>query len=383
MRSRSILALVVFVFVTAPAIALVWTCVIPEYQAVAEVRVRPIIPRLVFQTDDNGVIPLYDSYVNTQVSIIRSLSILQRVLDQPEVQETQWYKNPPKSLKQRLGADPVPPLERLKEALHVQPRERTEIIDISFMNPSAKDAKLIVDRVLDQYIRYAGERCDNTEEELYRRLVEQYKSLENEILGREKIISDIRKSVGMVSPEELISRKRLRLDETQARLNELQQSIALLEWQKQHAVADDNNDVSVGVADVPATPVDPNDSLYTKGAISLDYQLALAKREKQLLVEHYTKQQAEFEELFATAQLIEKENNVLKHKRDLFNAVRQRLDQKNMERNTPRSIEVLTRAFVPSKPHHDRRMLFTAIALIVGLGLSSSVTFLPGRKCKR
>jgi uncharacterized protein involved in exopolysaccharide biosynthesis len=383
MKIRTILALVVFVLVTAPAIALVWTCVIPEYQAVAEVRVRPIIPRLVFQTDDNGVIPFYDSYVNTQVSIIRSLSVLQRVLDEQNIHQTQWYTNPPKSLKQRLWADPVPPLERLRDTLKVQRRDRTEIIDVTFTDPSAKDAKVIVDTVLDHYIRYTGERCDNTEEELYRLLVEQYKSLENEILGREKIIAGLRESIGMVSPEELISHNRLRLDETHARLSELQQSIALLEWEKQHAAADDKKDELVDAAEVPTPFVDPNDSLHSEGATSLEHQLARAKKEEQLLRSEYEKEQAEFRELFATVQLLEKENNNLKHKRDLFEAVRQRLDQKNMERNVIAPVEVLTRAFVPSEPYRDHRVLFTAIALIVGLGLSSSVTFLPGRKRKK
>jgi len=42
------------------------------------------------------------------------------------------------------------------------------------------------------------------------------------------------------------------------------------------------------------------------------------------------------------------------------------LDQKNMERNVPGSIEVLTRAFVPSEPHKDRRIVFTAMALVLG-----------------
>lgn len=383
MRIRSILALAVFVLVTVPVIALVWTCVVPEYQAGAEVRVRPIIPHLVFQTEDNGVIPFYDSYVNTQASIIKSLSVLQRVLDQQEVKMTSWYKNPPKSLKQRLWANPVPPVERLRDALKVQPRDRTEIIDVTFINPISKDARLIVNTVLDQYIRYTRERCDKTEDDLYRQLVEQYKSLEKEILGRGKIIVELRKSVGMVSPDELISRKRLQLDDTQARLSKLQQSISLLEWQKQHDIADDNKEVSVGAIEVPTKPVDPNSSLHTEGAISLEHQLARAQKEEQLLRAEYEKEQAEFHELFATAQLLEKENNALKHKRDLFNMVRQRLDQKNMERNVIGPVEVLTRAFVPSEPHRDRRILFSAIALVVGFGLSSGVVFLPTRRHKQ
>ena len=385
MRRRSILALVVFVLVVAPVIALVWTCVIPEYQARAEVRVRPFIPHLVFQTEDNGLIPFYDSYVNTQVSIVRSPTVLQRVLDEPQVLKTQWYKNPSKSLKQRLWSDPVPPLERLRDTLKVQPRPQTEIIDITFADPNAIDARIIVDTVLDQYIRHIGEKSNEDEEKLYRQLIEEYQSLENVIRGQEKIIAELRKSLSTLSPEELISRKRLRLDDTQARLSELQQSIALLEWEKQHTVADDNNDLLVNATDVPATSVDPNGSAYTRGIISLDHQLARAKREEELLVEYSNKQQREFADLFATAQVIERENNALKHRRELFEAVRQRLDRKNMERNVrdvTATTEVLTRAFVPSEPHRDPRMLFTAIALVAGLALSSGVAFFPGRRRK-
>ena len=138
--------------------------------------------------------------------------------------------------------------------------------------------------------------------------------------------------------------------------------------------------------DVPAKPIDSNGSLHPEEEISFDHQLARAKKEEQLLHAELGKQQSEFRELFYTAQLLEKENNALKHKRDLFAAVRQRLDQKNMERNVRgviASVEVLTGAFVPSEPHRDRRVLFTAIALVAGIALSSGVAFLPTRKRKR
>jgi hypothetical protein len=187
------------------------------------------------------------------------------------------------------------------------------------------------------------------------------------------------------SPQELITSRRFRLDETEARLSEIRQNIAELEWEKQHAGTDDNNNASVVPAEVPTAPVDPNGSVYTEEAISLDHQLARAKRQEKRLVEYYNKQQQEFAELFATAQLLERENNDLKHKLDLFNAVRQRLDQKNMERKVRdviASVEVLTNAFVPSEPHRDRRVLFTAIALVVCLSLSSGVAFLPARRRK-
>jgi len=442
--------LAVFVLVAAPAIAAIWTQVVPKYKARAEVRVRPILPFLVFRTEDSGMIPLYDSFVNTQVSIIEGLVVLQRALDQQEVQETQWYKEPPKPLVQRLrGNPPDPPMERLRDDLSVKPRRKTEIIDVTFMDPSAKDAKLIVDAVLDQYVKYIGEKSDSTKDKLYSQLVDQYKSLENEILGREKISAELRRLLGTGAPQELVSSKRVRLDGTQARLSELRNKIAILEWQVKQAGIDDSNDVAVASTDrrekqpkyyedtewrkldvdvrtirhqiantltanhpdmirvtkdiefaeelvrlretqldelwlnrpknaagMPITILGANGLSYEEWLIHLQHQLTQAEQEEQLLLAEFEKQQADFEGLFETAQLLEKENNTLLHKRELFSAVRQRLDQKNMERNVPGSIEVLMWAFVPPKPYNDRRIVFTAMALVMGLGMGGGAAFL-------
>jgi len=440
--------------VAAPAIAAIWTQVVPKYQARAEIRVRPIIPYLVFRTEDSGMIPLYSSFMNTQVSIIEGLLVLQRALDQEEVQETQWYKEPPKSHVQRLlGNPPASHIERLREGLSVRPRKETEIIDIAFLDSSAKDAKIIVDAVLDQYIKYIGEKSDATKDELYSKLVDQYKSLENEIKGREMISAQLSRSIGTGTPQELVSGKRVRLDETQARLSELRQSIALLEWERKkledlmkQAVNDDSNDVPGRMENqakyyedaewrkldvdmrtihhkIATSQLDPNnpdiiqatkdmkfvDELlrlrevqldkqwrdrlrnsagvpittaiasglsYEERLISLEHQLARAKQEEKLLLAQFEKQKAEFERLFESAQLLEKENSALEHKRELFSAVRQRLDQKNMERNVPGQIEVLTRASEPSEPHKDRRIVFTAMALVLGLGMGGVAAFL-------
>jgi len=445
----------VFVMVAAPAIAAIWTQMILKYRAKAEVRVRPIIPYLVFRTEDSGMIPLYASFLNTQVSVIRSSAVLQRALDKQEVQETQWYKNARGSLKQRLlGKQAAPPMERLRDALSVGPRRRTEIIDVSFVDPSAKDAKIIVDAVLDQYTEYVRDTSDAAKDELYRQLVDQYTSLKNEIEGREKFSAGLRKSLRTGLPEELVSRKRAHLDGIQVRLSELQQTIAILEWELKQATVDDSNDVQVrtigemekqhlyhedaewrrldlnvrtmrhqiansiyrpnhpemakltedmefagtllrqresqldeqwrnrlkNVARVPITTSDPNSPFYTEEGISLEHQLARTKQQEKLLLAELDKQQAAFEPLFEKAQLLKEENDALLHRRELFGAVRQRLDQKNMERNVRGSIEVLTWASAPSEPDNDRRIVFTAMALVMGLVMGSGVAFLRARR---
>jgi len=115
---------------------------------------------------------------------------------------------------------------------------------------------------------------------------------------------------------------------------------------------------------------------YGEAALPLEYQLARAKREEQLLQAELEKQRTEFKTLFESAQLLQKQNNALRHKRELFDAVRRRLDQKNVERNVAGSIEVLTRAYAPSEPASDRRLVFTAMALFAGLGMGGGAAFL-------
>ncbi|MHC4569673.1 MAG: hypothetical protein ACYTE3_28435, partial [Planctomycetota bacterium] len=69
---------VIFILLAAPAIAAIWTQVTPQYQAKAMIQISPIIPHLVFKTEDTGIMPLYDSFVNTQVHVVQGPKVLRR-----------------------------------------------------------------------------------------------------------------------------------------------------------------------------------------------------------------------------------------------------------------------------------------------------------------
>ena len=443
--------LIVSILVAAPMIAIIWTQIVPQYQAKAQVRVRPIIPYLVFKTEESGMIPLYSSFVNTQVAIMRSSVVLQRALEKQDVKETQWYKNPPKSLQQKLlGNPPDPPLERLAKNISVRPRKDTELIDVSFVDNRIKDARIILDAFLEEYIKYIEEKSDADKDKQYRLLTEQFTSLQTQIQGQESTAARLRESLGTQDPMELVTSKRASLDETQARLSEIQQRIDLLEWEINQAAANDSNEVDSGIIEkklkyyedaewrqldtnvralrhnietsllksnhpdaklmqkelkfreeelkrreeqldelwrdrptnmtLAQTKVaDVSDPNYVKGM--LEHQLARAQHEEQLLTEKSNSQNNEFKKLFADAQLLEKENNSLLQKRELLNTVRQRIDQKNMERNVSVGrIEISTHAYAPSKPYNDRRIVFTAMSLFLGIGLGGGLAFLRANK---
>ncbi len=454
MRRKTISLLSVLALLTVLAIAAIWTQIVPQYQAKAAVRIRPIIPYLVFKTEDSGMIPLYESFVNTQVNIMISSQVLQRVLDQTQVKQTQWYKNSPKSIMQRLGATLPSQLERLRDGLSVKPRRQTEIVDISFIAASSKDAKVIADAVLDDYLKYTWERSDTTGDNLYRELADQYKSLQVQIQAQELRCARLRELLGTQNPKELISSRRARLDETQTRLSKLQLRIAVLEGDCKRLedlikrdIDEDSNDVAVahtGRAEkqpkyhqdkewrerdvkvrtichnIATSQLDPSDpeilqakkdlklaeellrlreaqldeqwrdrpkdaagapttvAGYEETLISLEHELDRAKREQTLVLAEFENHKTQFDGLFKAAQELERENNLLLQKHELFSAVRQRRDQKNMERNIgpTSSIEALTQALASSKPHNDRRILFTAIALGLCLVVGCGIAFL-------
>ena len=446
--------LAVFIVVAAPMIGAIWTEIAPEYLAKGEIQIRPIIPRLVFNTEDNGAIPFYEGFVNTQVAVMRSVNLLQRVLDQPDVQATQWYKTPKQSALQRLRGQPDTPLERLGDALAAMPRRRTEIIDVTFVDRSARDAAIILNAVLDQYIQYAGESSGTTADELSRQLIEQYTKLQDEIDGIETVCSVFRESLGTATPDQLILARRIRLDEALARLDSVKYTIASLESEMPEPNGDDisvvNVDATESIDSQPEyyqdvewrvlntnvrtlrhqtatsllTPRHPDmvqmisnlefaeeslrlhearldDEWHNRretvpgiplaalgtgaagppeGSVSIETQLALAKREEKRAKAEYDKQDGEFRSLFLTAQELEKETARLQHKRDLFEAVREQKDQKEIESGVPGSIRVLNKSSIPSKPHSDHRVVFTAMALFMGLGMGGGVAFLRASK---
>ena len=441
MRRKALSFLLVMVLVTALAIAAIWTLITPMYRARAEVQIRPIIPRLVFHTDGNGPIPFYEGFVNTQVAIMRSPQVLDRVLDQTDVQRTEWYRNPGKSLKQRLTGQTDSPKERLKDALSVQPRRRTEIMDVSFSCAIAADGVVIANTVLDQYMKYVDDAASSQKNEEDRQREALYTRLNSEIEVLEFEINRLSQQLGTATPQERISAMRLNLDETEARIDELKLSTAMLEAQITKAGVAESNEVMITRKEeqpayhrdvvwdtlyanirvirhqIATSRLDPEhpDMMqlmkylrsteellrlreaqldergpgHSEGTVSValslpgipelegllmspKQHLAQAKQQLLLLEEQHGKDKTSFDGLFAIAQDFETQNIALRHKRELFDQVREVREHKRIESGVAGSIRVLTKAFAPSRPHNDHRIHLTAIAmgllLVVAVG---------------
>ena len=433
----------VCLLVALPVIVGIWVFVVPQYSAYAEIRVRPIIPRLVFKTDENGRIPFYESYLNTQVSVLRSPMVIQRVLDRPAVQQTRWYQQPPGSGLSKL----VTPLERLREVLWIRPRPQTEIIDVSMTARASKDTAVIVNAVLDEYLRYSREASDASNDALHSRLREKVKSLRAEIDGLERVAMESRKKLGTNLPDELISSRQMRIDTLREKRDEIRRELATAKWQLEQLSGITGEAPSTETDEPPAADQrsydgDPEWRQLNLAAQRARFQqdaardrfgpqhptmkqlqnegkraeLALRTREGQLDMQWQTGPKAvgdavsggpmamtvdgldrrvqqlsiqetllqddlarlerEIDETFGTAQILAREDERLGSRRRLREAVEVELGRREMERNLPGSIEVLSRAYPSSVPSQDRRSLFTVVAAIFGLAAGLGAAFL-------
>ncbi len=443
----------VFVLVAVPAITLIWTQVAPKYMAEAKIHVRPIIPQLVFKTEDNGIIPLYDSYKNTQATIILSPKVLQRALDRREIKNTTWYGSP-----EKYAEKSTLPIEGLQKNLVVTPERGTEIITVAMSYRNPVEAALILNTVLDEYIKFTHENYSQTNDFVYRKLSEEIDSMTREIESLEKITARLRKELGTGTPDELLAQKRVRLDEAQAKLDAINQDIKVSEWQQKKLedmikqtskpadqaaltdsetvkygfdqewrqlysemktlksqieierqqigeihprmvelrqkleLAQDNLKVREGQLDkqvriqpeqtlaLTAEGTNKTDELNKPLDLdSLRHRVQLLKYRKDVLSETLKQQKGDFDQTFSSAQMLVKESDNISHRREIYNKVRTRLDEKEMEGKVPGSIEIIAPAIAPSEPEKDKRIPFTFAALFGALGAGFALAWLRVR----
>ena len=220
----------VFVLIAGPAMAAIWMLGAPEYRARATIEISPSNPRILYKTEDNGLIPMYQQYLNSQVGIIGGNKVLQRVIERKDVQATTWYREP----EWKMLGSATSPLERLRKGLEVMPRGRTFLVDIDFVAGVPSDARVIVDAVLEEYKSEASSRVKDTDLMVLGTLEKTLDDLQVLISGREQVVEQLRREIGTSTPQDLIAQKRLRLDELEAQLESVDRELQLARWKQEH-----------------------------------------------------------------------------------------------------------------------------------------------------
>ncbi len=111
-----------------------------EYESTGLIRVEPYLPRILYEDDQNGIMPMYDAFVATQVELIKS----QRVVDLA-MQDPDWAA---------LGRGLAPAqVVAFRGSLEVTRPKGTPLIVVAFRDRDPEAARIAVESVISAYER--------------------------------------------------------------------------------------------------------------------------------------------------------------------------------------------------------------------------------------
>jgi len=117
----------------------------PKYTSTGIIRIKPNKERILYQNDQNGIMPMFDAYMGSQVSLIRARRIVDNAMQQPD-----W-----KELKRPLTAEQIQDFFENLEA--VNPRG-SELVMVNFSDEDPDAARRGTKSVIDAYEQLYGER---------------------------------------------------------------------------------------------------------------------------------------------------------------------------------------------------------------------------------
>lgn len=111
----------------------------PRYKAEGLIRIQPVLPRILYESEQNTLPPMFSSFVNTQASLIQHSRVLNKAMDSDG-----W---------RALGRKRDPESERdFRESLRVNTnREAPELIAVSFTDDESRAAFVAVSEVISAY----------------------------------------------------------------------------------------------------------------------------------------------------------------------------------------------------------------------------------------
>ncbi|HOO16467.1 MAG TPA: polysaccharide biosynthesis tyrosine autokinase [Phycisphaerae bacterium] len=242
----------VFLVLGALAVGGIWSMSPPrQHKATAIVEVSPVIRQLVKGGSD--MVPLYESFRASQVDYLTSPAVLdgavQRMSQDERIRATNWYRDVPASpferLLERAGLRrPVPAEQRLASALSAEAPDHKQLVYVSMSTSTPGEAKLILDVVLEEYVKFALQRASDSDLEIMEQLRRQIAERATELNELEKQAANARQQLGTGTPEGLVTQGVLRLDELESRMRYLETDIAWTERMLEFAESSEVNEAA-------------------------------------------------------------------------------------------------------------------------------------------
>jgi len=197
------IVLLTFFIISAVGIPTVWLTVKPSYQAIAAIRITPVIPSILFGGEN--AIPMYKNFMYTQADLITSNNVLQRVADDLVDKDPMFFKKPDSIITKLTGrfshqypADPVAILRGLLNStnLSVTPESNTELIKIKMRSSNPKKAVQVVNSFIRAYMAIVVSDEARSEDQKLTILENEHRILSNKLERQRQMIREMAKEYG-------------------------------------------------------------------------------------------------------------------------------------------------------------------------------------------
>ena len=360
-----------FLVVAVVAVPCIWVFTKPVYRATALVRVAPVVSRLVFKNEEQSV-PFYANFLNSQVATIRSPRILQHVLDQPKVRQTNWYREKPTLLLRSQRTH----MERLLSCLSVSTLRGTELIQISMTSRSGSDAETIANAVASEFVKYSQESVGGFEVErralLTKNLddlqvrIEAARARKNNLLQRSDVADPGRQPLQVDDAEQLyfLDPQWLLLDADRAKaLQRLR--LAREKYGESHYLIKEL-----------VVEVELAETFLAERQAQLDLQPAHTPLAPGVQLENtIASKRTQSKEALEIARGIAEADEALQADLKLRNEIWLRQQELELESKAPDRISVRAVAVQPTQPYRDRRVVFSVMALAAAMGVGLALGY--------
>jgi len=145
-----------------------WMAVPPLYASQGWVRVFATQPRVLYQTEENQMMPMFDGFVRSQAELLRSRRVIDLAIAEPAMRDAGWPGQP-------AGAT------ELIKALNVNAQRGSALISVTVSHRDPQLAQIASNAVLTAFMRYQEEQEGMTVTDRERRLRENQRLLEAEL----------------------------------------------------------------------------------------------------------------------------------------------------------------------------------------------------------
>ncbi|MCL2645705.1 MAG: AAA family ATPase [Phycisphaerales bacterium] len=186
---------------------------VPPYQSVGTIQIRAVVPKILYPTDQNNVMPMFESFIQSQVAIIQSQRVLEMARQSPD-----WQAVRPNATTAALA-----------KALMVDHRPNTELIYVGFTDPDPKVAVAGAKSFIGAYQNIFKEYDAKSDAERSQVLEDLRTALSNQLKGLNSQVSAIATEYGTDNLESLYKFKESELARQESQMRQLQVEISMFD----------------------------------------------------------------------------------------------------------------------------------------------------------